>query len=385
MGKIAVADALIENDIIWMLDAGTNYLFRLDGKSNELEYIANLDNGLGNAMEYGTIVKYEKFLILFPIFTDNVAVYDIRKKKCNYVSLPKSFLNLPVCNERCDKVAFAYLNRNRIYAFGADYPGILVYNLDMGKIDCLSMANELNHILNDTSKGYFPDSYTIREGFMYIPVRTTNYICKFNLESMDYEFVSTGKNTAYEGCCLAGGKMWLVHCQEAKVTIFEGNMIDSEEICIEGIPDSEFQEPDIHCIGENVYIHTNRYCIGIGISDKNVRFRKLEDYEQNSCLEKIFQQRIYRFTVGEMTVWDKGDGIGKTERTNLYLNEKESAEIFADIVKETKGVGAAYTESYFLGLEEYIDVLWKTGIIKKQEQYNVGEAIYEMVRKNWSQ
>lgn len=386
MGKISVIDAVMEGNRIWMLDGCTNGIFCLDLAGGDIEYKVNLDSGLGNQLEYGTMVKYNGLYLMFPIFSSNMAVYVLGTQKCSYIPLPELFLNLPSCNTRGSRIAFAHLHKKRIYAFGADYPGILSVEPDTWNIQCISLEYAIHDILKDASNGYFSYCYAADHQMIYIPVRSTNYICEFNADTMECRVIDTKRDAAYEGCCMAEGRIWLVHSREARVTIWDPKEDAFEEFFIEELKEQEFEAPDIHCIGEHVCIHTTNYCITVGVRDRKVSFRQLQGLEKGFCREKVFEQRIYRFTVGNMSVWKLGHEAGEASWTALELDSGKSAEIYEDLMNREKEAGVVHTENYFFGLKELAAMLQQRNAVSgspknmvNRQQKSVGKAVYDMV------
>lgn len=390
MGKISVIDAIMEENQIQMLDGCTNCLFCLDIADGGLEYKVKLDNGLGNQLEYGTIVKYNGLYLMFPIFSSNLAVHVIGTQDCSYIPLPDCFLNLSVsCNTRGSKIAFAHRYNKRIYAFGADYPGILLVEPDTWKMECISLEYALHNILKETSNGYFSYCYAVDHHMVYVPVRLSRHICALNTDTMKCEIIDTKQDAAFEGCCLAEGKIWLVHSREPRVTVWDRKSDTFEEISIQELKGQEFEAPDIHYIGDHICIHTTKYCITVGVRDRRVAFRRLLEQEEGYCREKIFEQRIHRFTVGNMSVWEKGDEAGKAEITKLELDSGKSAQIYAKLIASEKESGIVHTENYFLGLKELIVMLQQRNDVSKRrintangQPESVGKAVYDMVSRS---
>ncbi|GHV16551.1 hypothetical protein AGMMS49938_16650 [Fibrobacterales bacterium] len=189
-------NSLLEDKTMWISAWHFNGLFKCEIGKSEAEFLGSFPNEhLTSVALYGKPVLIGSKLIFYPIYANEIAIYDTETKEFSKVLLPKTEKEIPPTISKFAAPVVAL--ENKIYMLGYEYPGIVCFNISTGNCE---------RVLEETK---FTGNACVEGSVIISAIRDTNKILEFNTETNESRIVEPPcKNKFWTHS--AGGYIFLI-------------------------------------------------------------------------------------------------------------------------------------------------------------------------------
>lgn len=311
---------LIDDENVWVSDICNNEIYKFVWGENHADIVAKI-NGEDEYQYnlFSSMIKYKNSLILIPMGAKRVYMVNMNTYDVKPFDIPEPSVKYGYKYDEKIKFVSAALFKDKIYLFGATYPGIL-------EIDLLTNTiTNHNEWLIDCYKELENDFIYFRgvqlyKGEIYAPLCATNKIMVFSPKSNTARFITIeGKKRGFAGIYIEDNAMWLIPRGEGTVEKWILDY-DSNKKEMDVMVSELMVSPSCSYIYEwknNVYI--------LPIAMQNV----IKIDKQYGNYEKLI---LSRNCIG--TTDGKHLLIGSCEKSIFVLDEKQEMYIYMD--KETE-------------------------------------------------
>lgn len=207
---------IIDNKI-YFSDRYVHGLFVYDIKDKKTSLVSVFEKEMGelDALHYCVVEKDNKLYFL-PFNAENIAIYNIDNKTLEYVSLPAQYENTR------GKFFTGAIVNEKIYMFGYDVSGVLVYNIKSQSFKCIYQPLvEKSEELKKRDLWEISKVINVND-VLYAVSPLLNILVKIDTSNDDCEVILTGKDAGgYSDLVQEGNHLLLVPYQDQSLKKYD--------------------------------------------------------------------------------------------------------------------------------------------------------------------
>ena len=198
------AQLCIEGHIAWYVDRNFNALFQIDLQTDQIKYLAMLDEYAPlKDLDYDCVIKQGNKLFVIPCFSDKgMFIYDLVHDTGHFVKLNLS--KSPLHTDSIPKAFFALKYQQKLYILRYDVPEVIEYD---------SVTDIYKSYLVPKQEGDSSSHlcrYAKLDNRLMITMTQSNLIIEFNMDTKKYSFHPVGdRKNQYAEIILDGKYCWL--------------------------------------------------------------------------------------------------------------------------------------------------------------------------------
>ncbi|MGN0247299.1 MAG: hypothetical protein ACI4DK_15210 [Lachnospiraceae bacterium] len=277
-----------------------NMIYMLDLTSGEVKIVGSIpEEDMLEERLIGDIKYWNNQIIFIPLNAKKIWIYYVELLEWHGIEFEENIS--PDCKY---KFMGSYLYKDQLYMFGFGYPGIVILDLNNHGINYIDMESKENEQLKNNSDGCFWGmNYVIKDGTIYLASLRSNGVLKFNVETLEQEWVFVGNSSnRYIGIDWDGKYFWLAPRTNGNIVKWDGDSTIEEYPLPRGYEKKRFYFHGVCTCDENILFH--------GYAGKTLemsfqgtcRMRVLDD--KISLYKKIDDIRIIKVSDGIVWIFD---------------------------------------------------------------------------------
>ena len=219
--KIEFEDCVRVEDNIYMIDRNINLLYRMSIKNGTVEIVSSMPEEDVFSSRLGAKIIYNGGNLYFaPMNAKKIWKWNISSGKW------KGFERKHIENWTMQGDMFqAVLHNNKIFFIGCLYPAIVILDIDTEELTYIEEPyKHINTIAKEEKDACFRTDYVQIENVIYIASCVSNEVLRFNLDSLEYDFLSVGeKDFKYSGIGFDGNIFYLAPRKTSPIVIWDGD------------------------------------------------------------------------------------------------------------------------------------------------------------------
>ena len=212
-GRVAFRHVAVYKEIAWFCNQYYNALFKIDIRKKKIffERVLPCNNNRG-FRQYGAIASYENYLVIAPLRTGDILIYDMDTKELRSIPLEVD----KYTDGRCFNLFFsATVYGNSVFLFPGRFQAIVKIELPSGKCTYYSdWYADIKPYIADEFKILFSISNERKGSKYYLPFWQNNIVICFDMEDGSHETILLDA----EGCAFSGiqieEKFWWISLKE---------------------------------------------------------------------------------------------------------------------------------------------------------------------------
>lgn len=212
--SIAISDMIKDGNAWWILAAGYNGLFKVDGDWSQIQFVGRVDGQPKWFSEYAFLTKEGDELYLSPNMASVPVKYHIKNNVFQELAVENEDESL-LCRN-------AVVFENKIFYIPLRNGKILEYNQE--KNEWKEHQECIQQVKCNRNVGVEPDSmgYAVEKQYLYVIFSYTNCVLRFNMLDGQYEILIIGKNEySYSGIALDEKYIWLAETHSGDIVCYD--------------------------------------------------------------------------------------------------------------------------------------------------------------------
>ncbi len=187
--RIAGYSYIVENERVWFMAYGRNYICCYDLKDGSVKNYVVSDKNILNCERqlYHKILNNGEWLLLIPRIAEDVVLFNINSKDCIHIDLPnhKNISNNKFVPDEA-KFCSGFVYGDYFFLLGLSFPGILrVSNIDFSIELIDSWVEELNRFIDKEYIGYISLGCYIKKNIATCPLICAQAVLLLNLDTFE--------------------------------------------------------------------------------------------------------------------------------------------------------------------------------------------------------
>lgn len=379
MKKITGTNIISDGQQLWIWNANAKCLHNIN-LDNVNSIFCTEDNSC-SIWGIGVMALYKDLIIIFPGNGDKIAIYNKKTDCWKYILLPNEFLEIHSYVSGMIKFAYAYVYGNRIYAFGANYPGIVVLYPELDVVRYISLCDVLRGKVKNLNKGYFSRSAAALDQCLYLVIRETNYLFRFDFENETHKLIRIQEENEYDGICALNERIWLMRSDRPEIIMLDDGFHALTKIRFK-VNNDDYLWPDIRPNGKYILIYTVTHLIVVNTEDNSVDVRVYNEIQKKTYDVHVRDNIVYELYEGKIGIREMNGRDENYRIIDIELPEITVCQLLRAGLQRENNQNILIQENLLWGFQEYIDVI----CLKENSMVdgkNIGNDIYAMIYRNW--
>lgn len=382
---------IVDGTSLWFVPYWYNALCRYDMQTEKLEIVHWLHKEKAAQGLYINLVKIDECLILMPMQTSCIYVYEMNQNQMHEISL---------ADENSQKIhifSYGVLN-NRVYMFSQQCTSVFIFNVHSREISVTHL--DCFNILCGVEPVFLLQNYASQH-MVYLIVQNSNYILKFDMQEEKGELVRAGKSEDhYLSVCRGQPDQLFLINQKGKLVVVHENSLKVIEMVspIEGFYSRELFDENarfIECVehGRFVYFFAGSMIIKVDKESYKISRAAFSSYllgegrKRTKCLsdnifavkksgDYLFAENMYKCTFFRIDLRHC-----KAVQFNIPINKLDISGI--EDLADSYTAEAFEGETLYYNLENMLQHVKKSRNSNSYDEQGVGKQIWADIKKKF--